>query len=165
MFTAGTDTTYIAFEWAMAELVGNPNIMEKLQNEIHGIANGKFMVNEDDLREMHYLKAVIKEVLRLHPPLPLLVPRECIDNCKIGDYDIPSKSRVVINCWVISRDPKIWDKPDEFIPERFMSNPIDFKGQDFEYTPFGSGRRICPGMVFAAATIELLLANLMYRFE
>ncbi|KAM0947320.1 putative costunolide synthase [Dioscorea sansibarensis] len=165
MFAAGTDTTYIAFEWAMAELVRNPNIMEKLQNEIYGIANGKSMVNEDDLREMHYLKAVIKEVLRLHPPVPLLLPRECIDNCKIGDYDIPSKSRVIINCWAISRDHKVWDKPNEFIPERFMNNPIDFKGQDFEYTPFGSGRRICPGMGFAAATIEVLLANLIYRFE
>ena len=98
MFAAGTDTTYIAFEWAMAELVRNPNIMEKLQDEINDIAIEKTMVNENDLSEMHHLKALIKEVLKLYPPFPLLLPRECIDNCKIGDYEIPSKSRVIIYC-------------------------------------------------------------------
>ncbi|KAM0947322.1 putative costunolide synthase [Dioscorea sansibarensis] len=165
MLAAGTDTTYIAFEWALAELVKNPNVMEKLQNEINSIANGKSMINEDDLREIPYLKAVIKEVLRLHPPVPLLLPRESVDNCQIGGYKIPSKSRVIINCWAIARDTEIWDMPNEFVPERFMTNPIDFKGQNFEYIPFGSGRRICPGIGFAMTTIELLLSNLIFRFE
>ena len=165
MLAAGTDTTYIAFEWALAELVKNPNVMEKLQNEINSIASGKSIINEDDLREIPYLKAVIKEVLRLHPPVPLLLPRESVDNCQIGGYKIPSKSRVIINCWAIARDAEVWDMPNEFIPERFMTNPIDFKGQNFEYIPFGSGRRICPGIGFATTTIELLLANLIFRFE
>ncbi|KAH7663719.1 Premnaspirodiene oxygenase protein [Dioscorea alata] len=165
MFVAGTDTTYIAFEWSIAELVRNPDVMKKLQNEINGIASGKSMVDEDDLNEMHYLKAFIKEVLRLHPPVPLLLPRESMENCQIGGYNIPNKSRVLINCWAIARDPKVWDKPNEFIPERFLNNSTDFKGQDFEYIPFGSGRRICPGMGFSVAAIELTLANLIFRFE
>ena len=165
MFAAGTDTTYITSEWAMGELARNPKVIEKLQNEINGIVGGKPMVSEYDLREMHYLKAVIKEVLRLHPPAPLLLPRESIDDCQIGGYKIPSKTRVIINSWAIARDPKIWDIPNEFIPERFMNNPIDFKGQDFELIPFGSGRRICPGMGFAVSNIELLLANLIHKFE
>ncbi|KAM0947307.1 putative oxidoreductase [Dioscorea sansibarensis] len=98
MFAVGTDTTYIAFELVMAEPVKNPNIIEKLQDEINDIAIGKTMVNENDLSEMHHLKALIKEVLKLHPPVPLLLPKECIDNCKIGDYEIPNKSRVIIYC-------------------------------------------------------------------
>ncbi|KAM0947317.1 putative premnaspirodiene oxygenase [Dioscorea sansibarensis] len=125
MFAGGTETTYITIEWAMAELARNPNVLEKLQNEINGIASGQSIISEDKLHEMHYLKAVIKEVLRLHPPSPLLLPRESIDDCQIGGYIIPSKSRVIINCWAIARDPKIWDMPDEFIPERFENNPID----------------------------------------
>ncbi|KAH7663723.1 Costunolide synthase protein [Dioscorea alata] len=165
MLAAGTDTTYIVLEWSMAELIKNSHIMKKLQDEVRGISSMKLMVNEDELSEMHYLKAVIKEVLRLHPPVPLLLPRESINDCQIEDYKIPSKTRVVINYWAIARDPKLWDKPEEFIPERFLNNPVDFKGQDFEFIPFGSGRRICPGIQFAVSTIELALANLIYRFD
>ncbi|KAJ0969447.1 hypothetical protein J5N97_022324 [Dioscorea zingiberensis] len=165
LFGAGIDTTYIALEWSMAELIKNPQMMRKLQDEVRGIAFGQSMVKEEDLSKMSYLKSVIKEVLRLHPPAPLLLPRESIDICQIDGYDIPRKTRVVINYWTISRDPKIWDCPEEFRPERFIDNPIDFKGQDYEYIPFGSGRRVCPGIHFAVATTELALANLLYRFD
>ncbi|KAJ0969475.1 hypothetical protein J5N97_022352 [Dioscorea zingiberensis] len=165
MFAAGTDTTYATLEWAMAELIKNPNVMKMLQDEVKRIASGKSMVNEHDLGEMHYLRAVIKETLRLHPPVPMLLPRESMDSCQLEGYEIPKKTRVIINYWAITRDPNVWEKPDEFIPERFLNNPIDFKGQDYEYIPFGSGRRICPGMQFAVSTIELTLANLVYRFD
>ncbi|KAJ0969467.1 hypothetical protein J5N97_022344 [Dioscorea zingiberensis] len=165
MFAAGTDTSYIVLEWGMAELIRNPNIMKKLQDEVKRIASGKSMVNEHDLGEMHYLKAVIKEILRLHPPGPLLLPRESMDSCQLEGYEIPNKTRVIINFWAIARDPKVWEKPNEFIPERFLNNPIDFKGQNYEYIPFGSGRRICPGMHFGVSTVELTLANLVYRFD
>ncbi|KAJ0969445.1 hypothetical protein J5N97_022322 [Dioscorea zingiberensis] len=162
---AGIDTTYIALEWSMAELVKNPQIMRKLQDEVRGITCGNLIVKEEDLSKMSYLKSVIKEVLRLHPPAPLLVPRESMDSCQIEGYDIPRKTRVIINYWSIARDPKIWDSPEEFRPERFIDNPIDFKGQDYEYIPFGSGRRVCPGMQFAISTIELALANLVFWFD
>ncbi|KAH7663720.1 Cytochrome P450 B-class protein [Dioscorea alata] len=145
MIAAGTDTSYIVLEWGMAELIRNPNVMKKLRDEINGIASGKSMVNEDDLSEMHmhYVKAIVKEILRLHPPAPLLVPRESMDNCQLEGYKIPRQCRVIINCWAITRDPKEWDMPNEFVPERFVNNTMDFKGQDFKYIPFGSGRRIC----------------------
>ncbi|KAH7663722.1 Costunolide synthase protein [Dioscorea alata] len=165
MFSAGIDTSYIVLEWSMAELVRNPDVMKKLQDEINGLASGKSMVNEDDLSKMRYLKAVIKEILRLHPPAPLLLPRESIGSCQIEGYKIPDQCRVFINCWAITRDPKVWDMPDNFIPERFVNNTIDFKGQDFEYIPFGSGRRICPGIGFSIPLVELALANLVFKFE
>uniref|UniRef100_A0A6I9QP77 Indole-2-monooxygenase n=2 Tax=Elaeis guineensis var. tenera TaxID=51953 RepID=A0A6I9QP77_ELAGV len=120
MFGAGTDTSYIVLEWAMAELVRNSQAMEKLQNEVQDIAPGKGLVREEDLSELSYLKAVIKEVLRLHPPAPLLLPRESMDDCHIEGYEIPRRIKVIVNGWAIGRDPKVWEAPEEFRPERFM---------------------------------------------
>ena len=165
MFGAGTDTSYIVLEWAMAELIRNSQAMEKLQDEVRGIATGKGLVREEDLSELSYLKAVIKEVLRLHPPAPLLLPRESMDDCRLKGYEIPRRTRVIVNGWAIGRDPKVWEAPEEFRPERFMGNQIDFKGNDFQFIPFGSGRRICPGMNFAISTVELALANLIQCFD
>ncbi|KAG1328113.1 Cytochrome P450 71A1 [Cocos nucifera] len=165
IFGAGTDTSYIVLEWAMAELVRNSQVMEKLQDEVRGIAAGKGLVREEDLNKLSYLKSVIKEVLRLHPPAPLLLPREAMDDCYIEGYEIPRRTRVIVNGWAIGRDPKFWEAPEEFKPERFMGNKIDFKGNDFQFIPFGSGRRICPGMNFAISTVELALANLIHYFD
>ena len=139
MFAAGTDTSYIVLEWAMAELVRNSQVMKKLQDEIRGIAIRKGLVKEEDLSKLSYLKDVIKEVLRLHPPAPLLVPRESMDNCRIEGYEIPQRTRVIVNGWAIGRDPKVWEAPEEFRPERFMGNQIDFKGNDFQFIPVGFG--------------------------
>ncbi|KAG1328112.1 Cytochrome P450 71A1 [Cocos nucifera] len=165
MFAAGTDTSYTTLEWAMAELVRKSEVMKKLQDEVRGIANGTGMVREKELNKMVYLKAVVKEVLRLHPPAPLLLPRESMEDCQIQGYNIPKKTRVIINYGAIGRDPKYWEAPEEFHPERFLDSPIDFKGNDFQFIPFGAGRRICPGLHFATSTVELALANLVHQFD
>ena len=109
--------------------------------------------------------AVVKETLRLHPPVPLLIPHECMDDCIILGYDIPSKCRVIVNIWAIARDPIIWKEPETFKPERFVGNPIDVKGQHFEVLPFGSGRRGCPGQLLGFTVVELALANLFHCFH
>ncbi|XP_031250710.1 cytochrome P450 71A26-like [Pistacia vera] len=165
IFAAGTDTTYTVMEWAMAELLRHPRVMKELQNEVRRIANGKQKIKEEDLDKMHYLKAVLKETLRLHPPIPLLVPRESTRDVKIKGYDISAGTTVITNAWAIGRDPTSWDKSDEFTPERFLNNSIDFKGQDFQLIPFGAGRRGCPGTLFAMATNEIVLANLVHKFD
>ncbi|XP_021749882.1 cytochrome P450 71A25-like [Chenopodium quinoa] len=165
IFSGGTDTTYTVLEWAMTELLRHPLKMSKLQREVREITGEKLYVNEDDLEQMKYLKAVIKETLRLHPPIPLLVPRQSIQDTKINGYDIPAGTIVITNAWAIHRDPASWDEPEKFNPERFINSPTDFKGQDFELIPFGSGRRICPGITFAIANNELVLANLMHKFD
>ena len=165
MFAAGSDTTYTVLEWAMAELLRHPQVMRKLQNEVRGIAHGKFLVNEDDLDKMQYLKAVIKETFRLHPPVPLLVPRESTQDAKIMGYDIAAGTQVITNAWAIGRDPRLWVEAEEFRPDRFLNSFIDFKGQDFELIPFGAGRRGCPGTQFAAMAIEVVLANIAHRFD
>ncbi|TKW37596.1 hypothetical protein SEVIR_1G058600v4 [Setaria viridis] len=165
LFSAGSETSATTLQWAMAELMRNPDAMKKAQDELRGALNGKPKVTEDDLAQMKYLKLVIKETLRLHPAAPLLLPREARESCKILGYDVPEGTTVLVNAWAICRDPRYWDDPEEFKPERFESGTIDFKGLDFEYIPFGAGRRICPGMVFAQTNIELALAALLYHFD
>lgn len=165
MYAAGVDTTYATIEWAMAELMKHPKLMKKAQKEIREIVGKKQKVEEEDLQQMNYLKCIIKETLRLHPPAPLLVPHESTKNTKVHGYHVPSKTRVLINAWAIGRDPKSWENAESFLPERFLNNPVDYKGQDFEFIPFGAGRRGCPGLVFAIATAELAIANLLYWFD
>ncbi|KAJ6375459.1 hypothetical protein OIU77_000443 [Salix suchowensis] len=108
---------------------------------------------------MHYLRAVIKETRRLHPPIPLLIPREASQDVKINGYDIAVGTMVMINAWAIGRDPTTWDQPKEYRPERFLNSSVDFRGNDFQLIPFGAGRRGCPGISFAMAANELVLAN------
>ncbi|XP_078159492.1 cytochrome P450 71A1-like isoform X3 [Carex rostrata] len=164
-FSAGIDTTYITIDWTMSELIKNPKPMKKLQEEVRGVVKHGDMVRSEDLNQMSYLKAVIKETLRLHPPLPLLVPRESMEECEINGFIIPKGTKVLINAWAIAREAKSWEVPEEFMPERFIGSQVDYKGTDFELIPFGAGRRICPGILFGAATAELAVANLIHRFD
>ena len=156
---------YTVLEWIMTELLRHPKTMKRVQNEVRGIIGNKKDIIEDDLEKMQFLKAVIKETLRFHPPIPLLVPRKSIRDAKIQGYDIAAGTQVIINAWAIGRDPTSWDEPNEFQPERFLNSSIDFKGNDFELIPFGAGRRGCPGISFSIATIELVLANLLHNFD
>lgn len=165
MFAAGTDTTYTVLEWAMTELLRHQTVMHKLQDEVRTVVGNRTHVTEKDLVNMNYLKAVIKETLRLHVPIPLLVPRKSMEDIKLNGYDIEAGTEVIINAWAIARDPSSWEHPLEFKPERFLNSSIDFKGFDFELIPFGAGRRGCPGVLFAIAVNELVLANLVHHFD
>lgn len=149
----------------MSELVRNPEVMARAQAEVREKLQGKPTVTEDDLVHLKYIKLIIKETLRMHPVVPLLLPRECRESCKVMGYDIPEGTTVFVNVWAIGRDPKYWDDAATFKPERFEDGSVDSKGTDFEYTPFGAGRRICPGMAFAQASMELVLAALLYHFD
>uniref|UniRef100_A0ACD5ZYN5 Uncharacterized protein n=1 Tax=Avena sativa TaxID=4498 RepID=A0ACD5ZYN5_AVESA len=170
MFSAGTDTSYIVLEFAMAELIRQPHLMAKLQAEVRSkTPEGQRNVKEEDLSGMAYLKAVVKETLRLHPPAPLLLPHLSMAKCDdVNGYGIPAGTRVIVNVWALGRDEESWgEKADEFWPERFMDGDTtaDFKGRDFQFLPFGAGRRMCPGMSFGLATVEVMLANLVYCFD
>ncbi|XP_047977225.1 cytochrome P450 736A117-like [Salvia hispanica] len=164
MFAAGSDTSFTLMEWTLSELIRHKKVMAKLKAELKRIAGRNSAIAEADLEKCQYLKAAIKETLRLHPPLPLLVPRESTRDIKLLGYDIAARTRVVINAWAIGRDPLLWEDAEEFMPERFLNTCIDFKGQ-FQFLPFGAGRRGCPGGAFALGSVELLLANLVLGFE
>ncbi|PRQ20930.1 putative cytochrome P450 [Rosa chinensis] len=149
MFIRGSDTTSTTLEWLMAELVRNPNVMEKVQQEVRRVEGQKAKLDVDDINQMDYLKCVIKETLRLHPPITL-VHQETTGAVTLGGYYIPAKTR---------------DKPEEFLPDRFEDNSIDFNGQDFQFFPFGGGRRGCPRQAFALAIVEYMVANLLFWFD
>ncbi|RCV40969.1 hypothetical protein SETIT_9G098000v2 [Setaria italica] len=167
MFAGGTGTSASAMEWGMSELMRNPEVMKKLQGQIREAFHGKSEVTEADLQasNLRYLKLVIKEALRLHPPAPLLVPRESIEPCELDGYTIPAKSRVVINAFAIGRDPKYWDDAEEFKPERFEDGGVDFMGSSYEFLPFGAGRRMCPGFNYGLASMELAIVGMLYHFD
>ncbi|CBI39057.3 unnamed protein product, partial [Vitis vinifera] len=165
IFGGGGDTVSTAVEWTMAEMMKNPEVMKKAQAEVRRVFDGKGNVDEAGIDELKFLKAVISETLRLHPPFPLLLPRECREKCKINGYEVPVKTRVVINAWAIGRYPDCWSEAERFYPERFLDSSIDYKGADFGFIPFGSGRRICPGILFGIPVIELPLAQLLFHFD
>ena len=149
----------------MVEMIRNPRILKKAQEEVREVFRRKGSVDETGISEMTYLKCIVKEILRLHPSAPLLVPRECREKCEINGYEIPEKTKVIVNAWAIGRDPRYWNEPESFIPERFVDSSIDYKGTNFEYIPFGAGRRICPGISFGVINVELPLALLLYHFD
>uniref|UniRef100_J3M7C0 Cytochrome P450 n=1 Tax=Oryza brachyantha TaxID=4533 RepID=J3M7C0_ORYBR len=163
MFAAGTDTSFITLEWAMSELVKNPAAMRKLQDEGRQATPGG--------PPTRLPAAVVKETLRLHPPVPLLVPRECArdEDATVLGYHVDRGTRVFVNAWAIHRRPDAWSEPEDFRPERFLPGSRrgggGGGGGHFQLVPFGAGRRVCPGMQFALATVELALASMVRLFD
>ncbi|KAF7111878.1 hypothetical protein CFC21_111833 [Triticum aestivum] len=169
IFTAGSETSATTLEWAMAELMRNPTAMVKATAEVRRAFEGDGTVDEGKLGELPYMRLVIRETFRLHPPLPLMLPRECQEPCKVLGFDVLKGTQVIVNTWALGRDERSWG-PDaaEFRPERFESGAgvdVDFRGTDFELLPFGAGRRMCPGMAFGLASVELPLASMLLHFD
>ncbi|KAI0492757.1 hypothetical protein KFK09_027033 [Dendrobium nobile] len=165
ILVGATETTSGTLDWVMTELIRHPEIMHRAQLQIREALRGKTVIEESDINKLDYLKMIIKETLRLHPPLPLLIPRICNKETKLLGFTIPSKSWVVVNAWAIGRDPDYWENPESFNPDRFKECTVDFIGANYDYIPFGAGRRICPGMGFALAGIEHFLALLLFHFD
>ncbi|CAN6270550.1 unnamed protein product [Urochloa humidicola] len=166
---AGTDTSAVTIEWALSELLKNPKALAIATDELDRVIGRDRLPTEADVPRLPYLQAVIKESMRLHPATPLLSPRLCRRDVSVGGYTIPAGTCVAVNAWAIGRDPSVWEAPDEFRPERFLAGRsgrvVDVKGQDFELLPFGSGRRMCPGMGLGLRMVQLTLANLIHAFD
>lgn len=169
LFIAGTETISTSVEWVMSELMRHPEVMAKAQAEVRGVFDNKAPhAHESHMEELRYTRMVIKEAIRLHPSVPLLLPRVCRETCDVGGYEVAEGTRVMINAWALARSPECWDDPEEFRPERFESSggAADYKqGTEFSYLPFGSGRRMCPGSGFGVATMEVIVARLLYYFD
>ncbi|KAM7258768.1 hypothetical protein ACFE04_014509 [Oxalis oulophora] len=165
MVVGGSDTSSNTVEFAMAEVLNKPDVMKKAQQELDSVIGQDNIVEESHIAKMPYLQAIMKETLRLHPALPLLVPHRPSEDCTIGGYHVPKDSRAFINVWAIHRDPAIWPNPLEFDPDRFLNGQFDYSGNDFNYFPFGSGRRICAGIAMAERMFMYSLATLLHSFE
>ncbi|KAL6337364.1 hypothetical protein AAG906_036678 [Vitis piasezkii] len=165
MFFAGSETTSSTLEWAMTELLRRPESMRKAQEELDRVVGPHGKVEESDIDQLLYLQAVVKETLRLHPPIPLLLPRNALQDTNFMGYFVPKNTQVFVNAWAIGRDPDAWKEPLSFKPERFLGSNLDYKGQNFEFIPFGSGRRICIGISLANKLLPLALASLLHCFD
>nr|CAB3483731.1 unnamed protein product [Digitaria exilis] len=166
LFMAGTETTSAATEWVMSEFMKNPTVMEKAQMEVRQAFNNTSpREHEVHMDKLPYTRMMIKETMRLYPPVPLLLPRICRETCEVGGFEIAKGTRVIINAWAMARNPNYWEDAGEFMPERFENSMIDYRGTQFQYLPFGSGRRMCPGSGFAITTLEFIVARLLYYFD
>ncbi|XP_039832207.1 trimethyltridecatetraene synthase-like [Panicum virgatum] len=173
LIDGGTDTSAVTVEWALSELLRNPDVLAKATEELDRvIGRGRLVVEEDmpnvqsPTPNLPYVEAVVKETMRLQPVAPLLTPRLSREDVSVGGYDIPVGTRILINIWAIGRDPAVWEAPMEFRPEWFVGGGggVDVKGQDFELLPFGSGRRMCPGIGLGLKMVHMILANLLHAF-
>ncbi|KAL6518528.1 hypothetical protein OROGR_019030 [Orobanche gracilis] len=165
LLIVGSDTSASAVEWALSELIRHPRCMMKLQKELEQVVGMGRHVEELHLKNLDYLDSVVKETLRLHPVVPLLM-HESVEDCTLDGYHVPRGSRLMINVLSIGRDPNVWkDDPEAFKPERFREGNIDLSGHDFELIPFGSGRRGCPGMQLGLIVVQLVVAQLVHCFD
>lgn len=164
MILAGSDTSTMTIEWAISELLKNPEALAKATEELDRVVGRERLVTERDFPQLPYMEAVLKETLRLHPAAPLLAPHLAREDTSVDGYDIPAGTTVFVNVWSIGRDPALWEAPEEFRPARFIGSEVDVKGQDFELLPFGSGRRMCPGYSLGLKMTLLGIANLVHCF-
>ncbi|KAI5054719.1 hypothetical protein GOP47_0029864 [Adiantum capillus-veneris] len=165
IFGGSIHSTTLTLEWGMAELLKNPHCLLKLQREIDNVIGKKEQILDSDLPSLKYLNCVVKEVLRLHPPVPLLLPHVSSNECKVLNYTLPANTHVFVNAWAIGRDARFWQDATRFMPERFEEKDMDVKGQHFEFIPFGTGRRRCLGLPLGLRMLELILANLVNKFN
>ncbi|KAK1416292.1 hypothetical protein QVD17_32081 [Tagetes erecta] len=160
------DTSKTSIEWVLSVLIKHPRVMNELKKELKAIVGDKPIVEETDLTKLTYLHMVVKESSRLYPTAPLLVPHQARDDIKIKGYNIPKNTRVLVNYWAFGRDPNVWsDNWEEFLPERFLDNETDFRGQDFKLLQFGIGRRGCPGVNLGLLNIGLVVCNMVRWFD
>ncbi|KAJ7972079.1 Cytochrome P450 family protein [Quillaja saponaria] len=165
LFIAGSDTSGSTTEWAMAELLRKPETLKKARKEVLEVIRANGEVKESDIDRLPYIQAIVKETLRLHPAAPLMLPYVAGHDVEIGSYTIKKGNQVMINAWCIGRNPKYWQDSMSFLPERFVGSKIDYKGHDFEYLPFGAGRRICPGLPLANRMVNLMLAAILHSYD
>ncbi|WJX70408.1 hypothetical protein P8452_54524 [Trifolium repens] len=167
LFTGGNDTTGVTLTWALCLLLKNPLVMEKAKKELDIQIGKERCISESDICKLVYLQAIIKETLRLYPPAPLSGPHEFSENCTLGGYHVKKETRLITNLWKIHTDPSIWSDPLEFKPERFLTThkDVDVRGKHFELLPFGSGRRMCPGISFGLQMLHFSLANFLHSFD
>lgn len=170
MIFRGTDTVAVLIEWILARMVMHPDVQSTVHDELDKVVGRSRSVAESDMSHLVYLTAVVKEVLRLHPPGPLLSwARLAITDTTVDGYHVPKGTTSMVNMWAISRDPEFWVDPLEFMPQRFVTheNEVEFSvlGSDLRLAPFGSGRRTCPGKNLGWTTVCFWVASLLHEFE
>ncbi|CAN4092638.1 unnamed protein product [Withania somnifera] len=165
LFNAGTETTSMTIQWAMRLLLAHPEAFHKLRADIDREVGNERLLSESDITKLPYLQYVINETLRLYPPVPLVLPHYSLEDCTVGGYHVPKNTILMVNVWAIHRDPKLWDEPETFKPERFEAMEGEKEGFNYKFVPFGMGRRACPGAPMSLRTVSLVLGSLIQWFD
>ncbi|GMJ07293.1 TRANSPARENT TESTA 7, CYTOCHROME P450 75B1 [Hibiscus trionum] len=165
LIAGGTDSSATTVEWAISELIKHPQLIKQATEELDSMIGKERWVKEDDIPQLPYIEAIMKETMRKHPVAALIAPHLAMEDCNVAGYDIRKGTRVFINTWSMGRDSFLWKQPEEFRPERFLGRKIDIRGRNFELLPFGSGRRMCPGYTLGLKMIQTSLANLLHGFN
>jgi cytochrome P450 len=169
LINGGTDTTATAIEWAMARIVDNPSIQARIHEEIMQQVGDARPIDDKDTDNMPYLQAFVKELLRKHPPTYFSLTHAAVKpGSKLAGYDVPADANLDIFLPTISEDPKLWERPTEFDPDRFLTGgeTADMTGSaGIRMIPFGAGRRICPGLAMGTTHIALMVARMLQEFE
>ncbi|XP_042484424.1 cytochrome P450 CYP82D47-like [Macadamia integrifolia] len=167
LIAAGSETTSLSLMWALSLLLNNLHVLKKAQDELDNHVGRDRHVDETDIKSLVYLHAIVKETLRLYPAAPIAIPHQAMQDCQVGGYHVPKGTQLMVNIWKLHRDPRVWVDPYEFKPERFLTthDNVDVRGQQFEFIPFGSGVRSCPGITFAMQVLHLTLARLLHGFN
>lgn len=166
--TAGTETSATTTQWAMSELILNPHLIKQAQEELDAVVGVDRLVQDSDIPKLPYLRAIVKETFRLHPPAPFSVPRESTQPSQIMGYNLPAQTTLIFNLYAIHRDPDVYENPDMFNPDRFMKHPEVDHTSMYDYyqlMPFGAGRRMCPGYQLGDMLVHLMVANLLHSFD
>ncbi|CAM6104831.1 unnamed protein product [Calypogeia fissa] len=161
----GVGSSASSVEWTLSEILRHPKILKKLQDELDITVGRERLVAEEDISKLPYLQAVVKESFRMHPATPMLIPRISLEACEIEGYYIPAGTHAFVNVWAIGQDSEVWENPQDFNPDRFLGNPIDVIGANFELLPFGSGRRKCPGINLGVIFVQYVLAVLLQNCD
>jgi cytochrome P450 len=163
LFLAGHETTTLALSWTWYLLATHPEVEERLATEVRAVLGGR-LPTIDDLPRLRYAEKVVRESMRLYPPV-YTIGREALVDCEVGGYRVPKGTTVLMNQWVVHRDRRFFEHAERFIPERWTS---DFASRlpKYAYFPFGGGPRLCPGNGFAMMEAILILATIAqgYRF-
>lgn len=165
VFVAGTETSSATIQWVMRLLLAHPDALHKLRADIDSKVGNKRLLSESDLTKLPYLRCVVNETMRLYPPVPLLLPHYSTEDCTVGGYDVPKHTMLLVNAWAVHRDPKVWEEPEKFKPERFEATEGETERFNYKLVPFGMGRRACPGTDMGLRAVSLALGSLIQCFD
>ncbi|KAL4295990.1 hypothetical protein GQ457_12G018170 [Hibiscus cannabinus] len=163
LLMAGTETSISTMEWALSLVLNHPQVLAKARTEILKTVGNERLIEESDLPQLPYLRCIISETLRMYPPVPTLVPHESSEECWVQGFRVPRGTMLMVNIWAIQNDPRIWEDPASFKPERFEG--LEGARDGFKSMPFGAGRRGCPGEGLGLRIVGLTLGSLIQCFE
>ncbi|TKY47911.1 Isoleucine N-monooxygenase 2 [Spatholobus suberectus] len=165
LMMAAVDNPSNAIEWGLAEMINQPELLQRATEELDKVVGKERLVHESDIPKLNYIKACAREAFRLHPVVPFNVPHVSVKDTTVGNYLIPKGSHVLLSRQELGRNPKVWsDEPHKFKPERHLKSEVVLTESDLKFISFSTGRRGCPGIMLGTTMTVMLFARLLHAF-